>query len=531
MPHHTGFTDIHTWLLEQAKRSLIVPLESMIDTLIGIDAGDDNKAYISPIYMHYFNETSFHSEPETYVSLLESLRTIRDALREHTIGTQPKLIDFISFIDTQRSLGTTITAVRGASSASDDHINLMTAHKSKGQEFDHVYILGAVDSAWGERVRSKSRLISYPENLQIRSAGDSYDERLRLFFVAMTRAKATLTLSYAARNESGSSLALASFLVGDEWPVIAHTEDVTENDLITQTKISWNERATVLRDADAEKTILKNILENYKLSATHLNAFLDVTRGGPTNFLLHTLLRFPQAMSPNAAYGSAFHATLQQAHAHYTATKQQRPIEDILHEFETNLSNMNMPSDQYETYLRRGSDYLQLFLEHEYDTFDVTQKAELNFRSQSSIVGTAQLTGSLDLVDINTSDKTIIVTDYKTGKPSTSWKGKTDYEKIKLHKYKQQLMFYKLLVEHSRDYGNYEVESGTIQFVEPTPAGSIVALDVSFDQEELTIFSKLIQAVWQNITTLNFIDTASYDKSYKGILAFEEHLLDTTFDK
>ena len=33
-------------------------------------------------------------------------------------------------------------------------------------------------------------------------------------------------------------------------------------------------------------------LANYKLSATHLNNFLDVTRGGPRAFLLDNLLHF-----------------------------------------------------------------------------------------------------------------------------------------------------------------------------------------------------------------------------------------------
>jgi DNA helicase-2/ATP-dependent DNA helicase PcrA len=71
----------------------------------------------------------------------------------------------------------------------------MTAHKSKGLEFDHVYVMGAVDTSWGEQVRTRSRNISYPENLPLMPSGDSLDERLRLFYVAMTRARSSLHVS------------------------------------------------------------------------------------------------------------------------------------------------------------------------------------------------------------------------------------------------------------------------------------------------------------------------------------------------
>jgi hypothetical protein len=135
------------------------------------------------------------------------------------------------------------------------------------------------------------------------------------------------------------------------------------------------------------------------------------------------------------------------------------------------------------------------------------------------------LTGSLDLVDISTADKSIIVSDYKTGKASTSWTGKTDYEKIKLHKYKQQLMFYKLLIEHSRDFNQYTVEKGCLQFVEPTPRGDILSLEASCSPEELETFRLLIKAVWNKIMTLDLPDTSTYEQNYKGMLAFEKDLL------
>ncbi|MNY16080.1 PD-(D/E)XK nuclease superfamily protein [compost metagenome] len=231
-------------------------------------------------------------------------------------------------------------------------------------------------------------------------------------------------------------------------------------------------------------------------------------------------------MSPSAAYGSAIHRTLQRAHAHVAAQKNHRPIEDILHDFEENLKEQHISEADFADYLQRGIDTLQTFLGTKYEEFSDTQKVELNFAGQQVRIGEARLTGSLDLVDIDSANKSIVVTDYKTGKATASWQGKTDYEKIKLHKYRQQLMFYKLLVEGSRDYQTYTVDHGVLQFVEPTKQGNILALDASFTPDELMRFSKLIEAVWRHICTLDLPDISAYDQSYKGMLDFERDLLE-----
>jgi DNA helicase-2/ATP-dependent DNA helicase PcrA len=272
--------------------------------------------------------------------------------------------------------------------------------------------------------------------------------------------------------------------------------------------------------------LLKPSLSDYQLSITHLHNFLDVTRGGPATFLLQNLLHFPSAKSPNAAFGTAIHNTIQGAHQHLIATNKKQAIEDIISNFEKNLEKQNLKKTDYVDFLQKGSDALQVFFEKAYDTFKVTQQTEINFNSQHSIVEKAHLTGKLDLVDIDVPNRNITVTDYKTGRPVRTWVGKTEYEKIKLHKYKQQLMFYKLMVENSRDYYSYKVSSGTIRFVEPTMSGDIISLDVDFDTKELDRFLKLINAVWTHIINMNLPDVSGYESTYKGILKFEQDLID-----
>jgi hypothetical protein len=87
-------------------------------------------------------------------------------------------------------------------------------------------------------------------------------------------------------------------------------------------------------------------------------------------------------------------------------------------------------------------------------------------------------------------------------------------------------MFYKLLVESARDYRGFIVEKGIMQFIEPTISGDIASLDTEFNKDELDRFILLINAVWNHIKQLNLPDVTKYEPTYKGILAFEQDLID-----
>ncbi len=518
------FVPLHGWLIQTALSSIDMPLEEILDIIIGKPNPDETSDFVSPLYNYFFSSDILNNNPTEYLTYLEALRTIRSKLREYRPDQTPTLSTLIEFIELNRKVGSTINVTR-QSVGSDNAVNIMTAHKSKGLEFDTVYVINAVDTVWGERARSRNRLINYPENLPLAPAGESEDERLRLFYVAITRAKHQLHISYSLSDDNGKNTLRAAFLVDSKWDLQLIPAPTTADQLIESVEMAWYQpivdpTTTNMRD------LLMPTLENYKLSVTHLHNFLDVTRGGPAAFLLNNLLRFPSAKSANAAFGTAIHNTLQQAHNQLSSTGKKQAIEDIVSNFEVILRDQHLSQRDFDMYLQKGSDTLRIFLETKYDSFTTTNQTELNFSGQHSIVGEAHLTGSLDLVDINKPEKTIIVTDYKTGKPSDNWTGKTDYEKIKLHKYKQQLLFYKLLVESARDYRDFKVISGIMQFVEPTMTGEILSLDAEFSDDEINQFKTLINAAWTRIKKLDLPDISGYDQSIKGVLAFEQDLID-----
>lgn len=76
-----------------------------------------------------------------------------------------------------------------------NHVTLMTIHSSKGLEFPHVYLVGLEENL-------------FPSQMALNSRTELEEER-RLFYVAVTRAKETCTLSYATSRFQWGNLITA----------------------------------------------------------------------------------------------------------------------------------------------------------------------------------------------------------------------------------------------------------------------------------------------------------------------------------
>lgn len=513
---------LFTWLVAAAQQAQHLPLEIMIDILLGVQPLED---YTSPLKDYFFKTPEQNADATEYIIHLENLSSIRERLRDHaaTIVT-PKLADFLQFIEETREAGATVTSLRHIGEDSSA-VRLLTAHGSKGLEFDHVFVVNATDTMWGEKASRRSPSISFPEHLRLRRSNDDYDERLRLFYVAVTRARQRLHVSYANENDATKETLRAAFLVGSILPDRQIASTTSQNDRQLAAKQLWYAPIVTIAPISMQ-SYLAPILSKYKLSATHVNTFIDVAEGGPQHFLLNTLLRFPSGMAAPNCYGVAVHGTLQRAHDHVRATGKLLPEEDLLREFEKRMQDLPFSDDDRRRYTQRGIDALRAYLKANGHSFTAKQYSELDFARQDVLLNGMHLTGKLDVVEFDKEQLTARVTDYKTGAALTSWDKGDEFKKIKAHKYRQQLMFYKLLIEHSRDWHDYRMSEGILQFVEPTASGEIVGLTLSdISDDEMDRFKQLITAVWRHITTMDFPDVSDYSPDYKGIVAFEEYLL------
>jgi DNA helicase-2/ATP-dependent DNA helicase PcrA len=132
------------------------------------------------------------------------MRFAADWQREHPTST---LGDFVSYLDAYQSAGGELpTSVELAEDVAG--VGLMTLYQAKGLEYDHVFIPHLLEGEWPVRERDWGL---FPREL-LREAvpvGDLHtEEERRLLYVAITRARETLTLcthggpTSAARNQS-----------------------------------------------------------------------------------------------------------------------------------------------------------------------------------------------------------------------------------------------------------------------------------------------------------------------------------------
>jgi len=121
-----------------------------------------------------------------------------------------------------------------AESAQVDAVHALTAHKSKGLEFDTVIVVGVRPQAGSGFPASKRRDEEPPEALLPKGLvelADDADEERRLFYVACTRAVRSLTLiaKQLKQSEAGRSGDFFSELVdGVNLPVV-HVNDLRQD--------------------------------------------------------------------------------------------------------------------------------------------------------------------------------------------------------------------------------------------------------------------------------------------------------------
>jgi DNA helicase-2/ATP-dependent DNA helicase PcrA len=513
-------------------------LETMLDFITGVAQltlnEPDLKSYTSPYFNYYFGKEARTEDPVEFTNVLSNLTVLRQNLREYGLGEDKPLIldDLLKFVEEYQNAGEKLLNTSPYHSAGDA-VQLMTAYGAKGLEFDAVFVLAAQDDVWGMKARGQSNNITLPANLKIiRRAGSNKDERKRLFYVAITRAKHTLYLTSYLQNYAGKATTRLEFLVETEEGetpksaiLPAGKQKVIPSDseapAIEALEYFWTTRHLQGVSQSSLEELTKPRLENFQLSATHLNTFTDLVFAGPDTFFLNTILKFPKAPTADGQYGNAIHETIEAMHDKLRAHGELPDLDEAIEIFSQRLRNKRLSNAEYERSLGRGTEALKTFLPAWWHNFQPSAEHERSFRQEGAFIGNAHLSGTMDQLLIDNDSKEIRVVDFKTGKSHNRWT-----RDVKMHKYRQQLLFYKLLIEASHSYRGYQVTEGKLVFVEPNDDGDIDELSLSYNAEELERIKTLIGAVWIRIQNLDFPDTSRFSADLKGILEFEDWLIE-----
>lgn len=526
-------------MLHLAGRVATETCEQVLDYLIGTDAiqiknTDEHLSIRSPLRKFYAGPEAQTKQPELFYDTISHLTVLRAKLRDYqgihtdTISLQA-LLDFVHMYEEaeERLLNTSPYNQQA------DAVQLMTVFKAKGLEFSYVFLPCCQDDVWGSSSRGNANKLTLPANLApIRHAGATDDERLRILFVAVTRAKRGLYFTSFARTYTGKDTrhlkyldeqeqadgSFASMVFAEGYQTVVSSDHQAPT--LASLELNWRQRHVDSQHLVKLKSLLADRIQKYQLSPTHVTTFIDLEYGGPEQFFFNTILRFPQAPTLDSQFGQAIHETLEWVQHQVTNTGQLPAIKETTNYFAATIKRTQLIEAQQALLIERGSAALTTYLAQRGQIFTPKDRAEHTFKNEGVFVGKAHLNGIVDRLEVNDANRTITVVDYKTGRSSSRWTSDT-----RLHKYKLQLYCYKLLIEGSRSFKGYTVTKGRIEFVEPNQEGKIYTLELTFDHEELNRVRKLLEVIWQRVQQLDFPNVDEYDKSISGIRRFEDDLL------
>ncbi len=454
------------------------------------------------------------------VWLLQELKTIFDYIKQEN-QKKPNLsvAELLEGIDQLRKYKISIPFVK--SSYAEEAVQMTTVHSAKGLEYEYVFLIGCGSSLWEKR-KINNRGFKLPEGLFEHVSDESRHEDLRrLFFVAITRAKQHLQISYFDHDLNGKEL-LASTLVTE---IQENTDLLIEEKQLNDEEIFEFNILQLMQEKISPKLIeenmLKKRLEKYTMSVTHLNNYLKC----PLQFYYHNFIQIPQAKNEHMAFGSAVHDSIE------LLFKQMKASDDVfpcVTEFvEIGKKQMYKQQDSFtKKQYKQRLNYIENFFPAYYKEYINSWSKEVNFEKKMvAVYKDINLTGKIDKLEFDKNN--VVLVDYKTGifrkekKPSL----RGPKEELKPGKepsfedefggnYWRQAVFYKILIQNSTsiDQRNWSLERTEFDFVEPEPnTGKFHKEKIVISPQDVEFVQNQIVSTYQKIKALDFTGCGKED--------------------
>ncbi len=358
----------------------------------------------------------------------------RDYFRDHKIT--PNVLDFLEYLDLMVEAGDNPAQ---AEIEDIDTVNLSTVHSAKGLEYQAVFIVNLVSGRFPSRERGD--LIEIPAELikETLPTGDEHvQEERRLFYVAMTRAKKYLYLTYAG-NYGGKRDAVASGFISETGLKISK-EAIQVQSKETQTMFGV--------DSDYRRGAPLNRPFNLDyVSYTQISAFQTC----PLKYKYAYVVKIPTSPSHALTFGNSIHATLRDFHVEEKFSGE-LSFSRLLELYKKNWDGTGyLDPKQRDQRYASGEKFLKEYYQKEKGQSNKIIELEKTINLRLAGV---KFSGRVDRIDRIDGNKVEII-DYKTGK-------------IKEQKDVDKDIQTSLYAWGVRETLNYEPELLTLYFVEDT---------------------------------------------------------------
>lgn len=443
----------------------------------------------------------------------------------------------------------------------ENKINIITAHSSKGLEYDYVFIYQCSENKW-EKSQGGNDFLALPPltdeildpkaRREIEKLEDEIDER-RLFYVAMTRAKKALFLTYSTRyynSDSGevdvSEKLMSKFIAeSNVQNVYDHSDMNKDHQEIMKVMLSEEDPVEI---PERNKEYLSKIVNNdLHLSATKLNKYQNCSY----KFLLEDVFSLPLAQSLNLVIGNAIHKGVerltQSCKSDGSFMAYEEMYETAKSEFDKNLDYDLINIEELGS-IDVAYAELQRGLEAYYNYFKARPIKPVTVEYTSvGVFENIRVKGRIDkIVSLDANEKesqSLVITDYKTTSKIPSITEFLGLTKASDKNHLRQLLFYRLLLENSNDtiarkYSN-SLQALRIEYID-TKKGEVQPIEIpikgifqykkrsnaktyeEYDiDEEYSIFKEDLKKAFTSIKELKFPRTE--DRSICQYCAFKNH--------
>ena len=250
------------------------------------------------------------------------------------------------------------------------------------------------------------------------------------------------------------------------------------------------------------KSDLNQILENFSISATSLNKYLEC----PITFYYEKILRIPMGRNATMGYGNAIHYALEMffRDIELASPRSIGAVSKLISFFEKGMKkyHSHFTKAEMERYSYHGKEVLNSYYETYAKDWLQPKKYEIEYAIKNVEHSGVPISGKLDKISFF--EGRILVTDYKTGSfKSDKLKPFQKDKEGKVGDYWRQLVFYSLLMDADKR-NTWRLEEAYMDFVEKNKAGQYDTAKLTITAQDKEYVSEELKVVYEKIKNHEF---------------------------
>ncbi len=362
---------------------------------------------------------------------------------------------------------------------------LSTIHGTKGLEYDYVYLISLVNSAYEDKGDVYGS-INVPKILNrfIMTEAEDTEDLLKLVYVAMTRAKKNLHLSYFRTSFSGKPLTVTSLLKpliesGSLPEIKFHSFELPQ---FTGIKVPLNLDNDYL-------ALVGEKLEKFHISQSSIGNWLSCEN----KFFYHNICKIPGLPSVHTSFGIFIHAILEYIVDGVNLQPNSNEINDIVENVFLKFQHRFHPLHR-NSYKR----YAKAVIENYLINYPILKKPLFTEKYLTTTLSNGvRLNGVLDRVDESASGFHVI--DYKSNKYAEKLEPFVDEQNIGNVYWKQGAIYSRLILNNFPDIKNTQLSF------------DYLALNkrVEFKGGSNVEFENWLSTIWEGIHSLSLNETCT----------------------